>query len=337
MLLPEALPKARGNAVADDERAALLGFQIFFDARFASDNETRCATCHAPERSFADGLATPRAGVPRNAPTIFNAARNGWQFWDGRADSLWSQPLFAFESRAEMDFGRIEIAQRIAKSYRAPYESVFGALPELERFPARGRPGEASYDALSAEDRAAIDRVAANVGKALEAYMRRVATGRAGFDRWLLGEGRAISTEAVRGVDAFVAARCATCHSGPTLSDDRFHVVVLGDEGDPGHAGGQAILAASVFRADGAFADVDDLPPLDYGEPLPHAFRTPSLRNVALTAPYFHDGRFATMEDAVRGHDGVTLSAAAMADVVAFLRSLDGEYPKPPWNNWPEK
>lgn len=307
MLLPERVPPARGNAVADDERAALLGFHVFFDARFSADNETRCATCHAPEASFSDARPTPN-GV-RNAPTIFNAAWSRWFFWDGRADSLWSQPLFAFEG--EMHFPRAQIALRLQKSYAADYAAIFGPLSDD------------------------TDLVVANLGKALEAYMRKIATGRAAFDRFLLGDDAAMRAEAKRGYDVFLAKGCADCHSGPTLSDERFYRVV--DGADPGRGAAHAILAASLFVDGGAFSDDDDLPPLDY-EPGDDdgAFKTPSLRNVTLTAPYFHDGRFATLDEAIAAH-GEALTAKEREDVGAFLNALVGAYPPPPWNNWPEK
>src|SRR5262245_27125600 len=99
LLLPEALPPSPGNADADDEAAARLGFKIFFARGFASDPSLRCASCHQPELSFRDrgSVSTGVGRGTRNAPSIFNAARMKVFTWDGRADSLWSQPLFAIE------------------------------------------------------------------------------------------------------------------------------------------------------------------------------------------------------------------------------------------------
>lgn len=92
---PSHLPPPRGNAVANDENAALLGFAIFYDARFSSNASVRCATCHQPEAYFDDAktLSTGVGRTTRSAPAVLNAAWNRWQFWDGRADSLRSQPL----------------------------------------------------------------------------------------------------------------------------------------------------------------------------------------------------------------------------------------------------
>lgn len=365
--LPESLPPARGNAYADHPDAALLGFRIFFDARFSSNQEVRCATCHAPERKFHDGRATSRGlgRVTRNSPTLLNAAWLRWQTWDGHADSLWSQPLSAFEHPAEMDFTRLELAHRIRTSYRAPYEALFGPLPPLEdtaRFPLRGAPGSPAFDGMAEADREAVHRVAAHVGKALEAYQRKLAAGPSALDVHLAGEADALTPEAREGLKVFVRAGCTDCHGGPLLTDERFHNLGVpvrpGDELDPGRWQGLAQVTADPFNALGPFHDGprEDAPdyraaPGDLG-----AFRTPSLRNVGLSAPYGHNGAFATLEEVVdfhlrgggRGATGYLgevspllqprpLGEAERSALLAFLRSLDGRYPESPWNNWPEK
>ena len=366
--LPDALPASRGNAFADHPDAALLGFRVFFDARFSSNQEVRCASCHMPERKFHDGRQTARGlgRVTRNSPTLLNAAWLGWQAWDGHADSLWAQPLSALESPAEMDFTRLELAHRIRASFRVPYESVFGPLPPLEdpaRFPARGAPGSAAFDGMAPEDQRAIHRVAANVGKALEAYQRKLAAGPSALDRHLAGEPDALSPEAVRGLAVFMRAGCAGCHGGPLLTDERFHNLGVpalpGDAPDPGRRQGLARVMEDPLNALGAFHDG---PPEDPSERYRAAaadlgaFRTPSLRNVGLSAPYGHNGAFATLEEVVDFHlrgggrggagflgevspklEARRLTAEERTELLAFLRSLDGRYPEPPWNNWPEK
>lgn len=356
--LPAALPPARGNAHGDDLGAAHLGFGIFYDARFSANQMVRCATCHLPEKQFQDDRATGKglAELARNTPTILDAAWMEHQFWDGRADSLWSQALFPFESPLEMDFTRLEIAHRVAQSYRADYESVFGPLPPLDdeaRFPARGAPGDPAWESMAAADRDAVNRVAANVGKALDAYQRKVAAGRAPLDRFLAGDTAALGANERRGLVVFVQAACIACHSGPMLSDEGFHDLGLpalaGKEPDRGRADGVATLLASPFNAAGPYWDGprEALPepasPFDVG-----AFRTAPLRNIALSAPYGHDGRFATLRDVVDAHlraDGAVdpllapraLTPADEDALLAFLASLNGDYPLPPWNNWPDR
>jgi cytochrome c peroxidase len=340
--LPDELPPARGNAYADDVRAAELGRAIFFDPGFATIPGVSCASCHRPELAFQDGVAVSEVidGVPgaRNSPSLLNSAWNeGFVFWDGRADSLWSQPLFAFENEIEMRTSRLAIAHRIGAEYREAYTSVFGALPALEdtsRFPLEGKPGVASWDAMSAADQDAIQRVVANVGKALEAYMRRIAAGPSRVDRYIDGDADALDEEEARGLSRFVASGCGGCHSGPALTDGDFYDSSVGDGSDRGRAAGIEILLASPFNSAGPYFDpgAGEALPLPRGatEDDERAFRTPSMRNVALSAPYQHDGSRSLEEIlAVRG-----LLYEEGDDVVigAFLRALDGEPPPAEWS-----
>lgn len=344
--LPDALPPARGNAYADDERAARLGRAIFFDTGFATVPDVSCATCHQPDLAFQDGVATPEviAGSPgaRNSPTLLNVAWNeGFYLWDGRADSAWSQPLLALENEIEMATTRLAIAHRVhdVASYRTEYEAIFGALPPLDdraRFPDDGKPGDASWESMRAEDRDAIDRVAANVGKALEAYMRRIAAGPSALDRYLDGDRDALSPEARRGLTRFVLGGCVSCHSGPMLTDDSFRESSRPTD-DRGRAGGIEILLASEFSSLGPYYDLDAGAPL----PLPtgptpddeHRFRVPSMRNVARTAPYGHDGT-RTMEE-ILSAPGILYEPGDEVVIAAFLRALDGDPPPAEWTNPP--
>lgn len=353
-LLPKELPKARGNAVGDAIAAAKLGFQVFFDARFSRDQQMRCATCHLPEANFHDRRPTSIgfAGkiLPRNSPTILNAAWNTADFfWDGRADSLWSQALFAFESPDEMATTRLELAHSLSKValYRRLYEDAFGAIADLtdtRRFPATGRPGDASFDAMAAGDQETINRIVANLGKALEAYMRRVATGPSRFDRYLGGDASAVDDGVREGFRVFLDVGCARCHSGPSFSDGRFHAMTLprrpDDAPDRGRADGLEIQRQNPFNRFGPYHDAD--PSLGRPKPMETAtpadvgaLRTPTLRNIGLTAPYGHDGRASTLAALLEQHGDVRLSAKQINRLQVFLLSLNGSYPERPWNNWP--
>jgi cytochrome c peroxidase len=295
-LLPEELPPARGNAFGDDEGAAALGFTWFYDARFSSNLEVRCASCHMPEHSFGDLEKTSTAGigdVPRNSPSILNAPWQRWQFWDGRADSLWSQPQFALQAPNEMGYSRLEIAHRVADSFADEYVPVFGELPPLSddaRFPAVGGPGAAAFDDMDEADRYAVDEVVANVGKALEAYLRKTSSGRSRFDRALLGETAALSDVEKEGLRVLVQAGCTECHSGSLFGGVSFHRIGVGDGSDRGRAQGAATLADSTFALFGEHADADALPDdapdrdallAEADDPaMEGAFIAPPLRNV---------------------------------------------------------
>lgn len=346
--LPSTPPPARGNRVAEDERAALLGFEVFFDARLSRDGSVRCASCHLPERVFGDGRATSQGlvAIDRNSPSLYGAAWHRWQMWDGRADSLWSQPLLAFENENEMDFTRLELAHRVKATYQVPYEALFGALPPLEvaaRFPPRGKPGLPAWEAMSEADRAAVDLVVANVGKALEAYQRKLAFKPGRFDDFVSGGAQRLTADEVAGLGLFLARGCAECHSGPLLSDDDFHAIGLIDEPPRARAQALVTLAASAFTAAGAFFDgeKESLPaarPQDDG-----AYRTPTLRNVGRTGPWGHDGRFETLQAAVEAHwklpPGVSapMTPTELEQLVVFLNALDATDPSLPWNGWPDR
>ncbi len=360
LALPSALPPARGNAQGDHPAAAELGFRIFYDARFSSNQDVRCATCHAPESTFADARPTSTGigPVPRNSPTLFNAAAGTWMMWDGRADSVWAQALLPLESPVEMGFTRLGVAHRVGFSYRDLYEQVFGPLPDLQdaaRFPAAGKPGDPAYDAMAPADREAVTRVAANVGKALEAYQRKLFAGASALDAFLGGDAGALSAGARQGLAVLARSGCLSCHGGPYLTDDGFHRLGVpelpGAPGpDRGRAAGLEALLVSEFTLVGRYSDDSHsgwvpVPPSPEDE---GAFKTPSLRNLARTAPYGHNGSFATLEEVVDFHlqgggagadpllQPRALSASDRAALLELLRSIEGADPGRPWNYWPE-
>lgn len=348
--LPETLPPARGNKYADNLQAAELGFRMFYDARFSNVQDLRCATCHLPETAFDDAktVGIGKATLTRNSPTILTAAWMEPVFWDGRADSLWSQPLFAFESPDEMDMTRLELAHVLfASPYKSKYESIFGQLPALEdekRFPRRGRPGEPAFDEMAAADRDAVNLIAANIGKSLEAYMRKVSTGMTGLDHYLAGDREALTVAEKKGVAAFVKAKCIDCHSGPSLSDGKFYdmkVPLLPGAGpDRGRAKGLEILAGNVFNAQGPYYDREGDPPVLPPAATPAdegAFRTPTLRNIGRTAPYGHNGFYPTLDAILAAHGEVKLDAEQTNSIMVLLLSLDGAYPQRPWSDWPAR
>jgi cytochrome c peroxidase len=353
-----ALPAARGNRLGDDEAAAELGYQLFFDLDVLSPGLVRCASCHVPEQGFTTHVAQPRgrALLPRNALSLFNAARTYPHFWDGRVDSLWAQALSAIENPAELGGDRLQVVHGVTTRYPTLYAAAFGAVPDLSGLPAT----TASWGSLSAADQRRATAVFVNVGKALEAYVRRLARGPAAVDRFLGGDASALSARQRRGFALFASSGCLGCHAGPNLSDGRFHRL---DVPLPTDAAGSALAAADRGRSAGletwlgsefnALSDWFDRPagttPVLEGETTSSGdgfFLTPSLRNVTLTGPWGHDGAFASLESVVRFHlagggPGCTeLMPRALSDeevgaLVEFFSALEGEAAPARWTSWP--
>ena len=354
--LPDKPPPSPTNRVADSPDAAQLGQMFFFDARFSKEGTVSCATCHSPFHGFADVEATSlgnRRGT-RNAPTVLNAAYNKWQFWDGRADTLWAQALFALEGEGEQAGTRLQYAHLIHRHYQGDYEAVFGPLPELEdatRFPPDGKPGDPTFDGMSEADQVAISTVFANIGKVIEAYERLLISRNAPFDRYVAGDEAAITLEAKRGLNVFIGKGvCVLCHGTPHFRDNDFHNLGI-PQGelpeDTGRFQGVTELLANPFNGAGIYSDsrADAAQMLNLLEPrLEHQgeFKTPTLRNVALTAPYFHTGEFLTLASVIEFNNagGTTnefagrnaarveplhLSEQEKNDLVEFLETLTGE------------
>jgi cytochrome c peroxidase len=371
--LPDPPPDPT-NSVYEDARAARLGQALFFDARLSVNGAVSCSTCHDPARHFVDGKLQGEAlgVVPRHTMPLWNVAHNRWFFWDGRADSLWAQALGPLEDPREHGTSRTAIAHvvqsdpNLARAYRA----VFGELPALgdvRRFPDAARPVledpehplSVAWGAMRRADREAVERVFANVGKAIAAYERQLLSRRSAFDEFVAGvraadasRQAALDEDARRGLKLFLGkARCVLCHSGPNFTDREFHNTrVPASEGgtstDPGRWRGIELVQANPFNGMGRHSDAPDgaarekvaflrRNPHNYAE-----FKTPSLRNVALTPPYMHEGQLATLQEVMHFYSTlerqqlsptkrrdpllvpVALTDEESADLVRFLGAL---------------
>jgi len=368
-----APPPDPTNEVYESEAAARLGQALFFDKRLSADGTIACATCHQPEKSWTDGrrLARGLTSTSRHTMTLWNVAYNRWFFWDGRKDSLWSQALAPLEDAREHGTSRLAILHLIQSDpgYRRAWSEVFGPLPDLTdttRFPPEGRPvpGEdehphaRAWATMTPEDQETVTRAFARVGKAIAAFERRIVSRAAPFDTFVAGlrEGdadklAALDLRAQRGARLFVdRARCVFCHDGPDFSDLEFHDnrIPVGEEGgDPGRLLGVRRLKVDPFNTLGAYADdggetgrikLGTLIEDSHGGKL---FKTPTLRNIARTPPYMHEGQFATLAEVVHFYSSLEnagpettnerlvqplgLSAEEEADLVAFLESLSDE------------
>jgi cytochrome c peroxidase len=361
------------NAFEIDPAAAHLGQYLFYEPALSGSGTISCASCHLPEKDWSDGRPLPQGLLAgrRHTPSLWNVAQQRWFFWDGRADSLWSQALGPLEDPAEHGGNRLAYAHWLASSpaLERGYHEAFGPLPNLQnagRFPPAGKPmpGQPSdplaqaWDSMDFADQRVVNRVFANLGKALAAFQRKILSGDAPLDQLVQGlrrgkeaVHRTLSEGALRGLKIFVGkGQCFLCHHGPLLSDREFHNNRLPTPGslDLGRAGGIRALLADPFRSSGEYSDAGSAPwshnKLDYlvisGESRGE-FRTPSLRNVARTAPYMHRGQIGSLEEVVEFYSsGVPplplvahgerilepkhFTAEEKSDLVEFLHALSG-------------
>lgn len=342
-----------------------------------------CAGCHVPEAGFVDvrsrnqQISLASRWVLRRTPSLLEVGFVPLLNWDGRRDALWNQAIGVMESDRELNSSRLYVSHVVYRRHRDQYEEVFGPMPPLDdenRFPwlapedagchlfpgeileCRGRPGDgAEFDSMAPGDQRLVTEVAVNVGKALGAYVRQLRCGPARFDAWLDGDASAMTRAEQRGAALFVGrAKCVECHSGPRLTDDRFHnvglrpatvAVVFVDSGDRGAIDGIAAALEDPLNVRGQFSDGDDgRLPAEAGPELLGAFRTPSLRCVSSRPSFMHTAQMRTLEEVVaffdhgghpEGYPGrsvlepLGLTPRERADLVAFLGALEGPGPDP--------
>lgn len=280
--------------VTDVEPAKVaLGEALFHDVRLSADNSLSCASCHGLDTGGVDRRPTS-IGVdgqvgPINSPTVFNARYNAKQFWDGRSSDLVDQAAGPVHNPIEMG---------------SDWEEVLAKLRQDEELVAAF---EAAYpDGLTGD----------NIAHAIAEFEKTLITPNAPFDRYLRGDEDALTAAEQRGLQLFEENACASCHVGEALGGRSFEVIGR---------------AQPYFTDPAAVEDVDQGRYNVTADPFDRfAFKVPVLRNVALTAPYFHDASQETLADAVRAmalHQGYrAFTAKEIADVVAFLKTLTGEY-----------
>ncbi len=325
------------NRVADDTRAAALGKALFDDRLLSPTAKVACATCHDAARFFADGRPTPTAGsLPgdRNVPSVLFASRATWQLWDGRADTLWMQALLALENPREVGSSRLFVAHAVFDRYRAAYEAVFGPLlnlSDLARFPADGMPGQPEWTTISPADRAYVTTVFVNVGKSIAAFERTLGANPQALDAYARGNFAAFTAVEKKGLRAFFDAGCTQCHFGPRLTNDAFHNLHFATgradkSPDRGRIDGVPALLQSELAARGPYSDSPAAGSLhDLSTTGPWAlglFKTPSLRGVAVTAPYGHGGTLTALAEVIEAHR-VAGSLGTAGDFELLMPSFD--------------
>ena len=310
------------NPVTPEKTA--LGRQLFFDKRLSKDGTVSCATCHDPAHGFGDGKKVSEGVMgkigARNAPTILNAHFNEFQFWDGRAASLEEQAKGPMMNPVEMAMdspAAVVAAVRAVPEYQATFQKIYGH--------------EASID---------------DIAGAIATFERTAVTGDSAFDRFIAGDKAALSESQRRGWELWNGkARCNTCHpfgdATPNFSDNKFHNIGVAAKGRDFSALARQAAGAKDPQDLAHLPDFAELgrfvvtkQPKDIG-----SFKTPGLRDIALSAPYLHDGSEATLLDVVNFYnrggepnpnlDGgivpLKLTDVETQDLVEFMKSLTGE------------
>jgi cytochrome c peroxidase len=285
-----------------------LGRLLFYDRRLSKDDTIACASCHMPALSFTDGAKISRGvggmGGVRNAPSIVNAAYLPLQFWDGRAPSLEEQAAAPIANPVEMNQPHDVSVGKLAKDpqYKTLFDDAFG-------------PGGVTLERIE---------------NAIASFERTVLSGNSAFDRYQYGGDKtALTPSQIRGLQIFTdpnRGNCSACH----LVNDKYALFTDGKAHNIGVGAGDAATFTDMGRFEQTKADADR-----------GAFITPMLRDVARTAPYMHDGSLKTLKDVVDFYAGggnsnpyldkqikeIKLTAQDRQDLVAFLQSLNGDYP----------
>ena len=312
-----------------------LGRKLFYDRRLSLNNTFSCAMCHIPEQGFTSQEQATAVGIEgrtvrRNSPTIYNVAFQERLFHDGRESSLENQVWGPFLARNEMGNPSVGfVVDKIKRlpDYRGLFERAFRRGPSME-----------------------------TVGQAIASYERTLVSGNSPFDRWRFGQQKdALSKPAQEGFQLFTGkAGCANCHTVSDryalFTDNQLHNTGLGYlesmKKEPEHRRVQVAPGIAFDMDAKTLAQVSEEKPGDLGlyeitqDPADRwKYKTPSLRNIALTAPYMHNGAFATLREVVefynRGGEPnenldplirpLNLNAVEIDDLVAFLQSLTGD------------
>ncbi len=334
---PPSFQSDPSNRFSKDARAIKLGQALFNDPVLSVDGAFSCASCHDPDQAFTtpEARALGRDLLNRNTPSLRNLAGLRWYGWGGKSDSLWAASLHPIIEEQEMAHSAESLKIAISEStYIDDFEAIFGHLqdqsPEL---------------------------FLVNTAKALSAYLETLATDRTVFDdfrdaleRRDIAAAKEYPEAAQRGLQLFLGrGKCVFCHNGPRFSNNEFHdagvpYFLNETEVDQGRFGGLNILVSSPYTLDGNWNDDPEKKGAwavrnvrrshsDFG-----TFRTPSLRGVAETAPYMHDGSLDDLKSVIRHYskidterlhaDGeailseLNLSEQEIADLVAFLVTL---------------
>jgi cytochrome c peroxidase len=295
--LPAAPPIPDRNKMTDAKIE--LGKQLFFDGRLSKDGKVSCNTCHNAQGSGTDNLPFSK-GVGgqlggRNSPTVLNSGFWSVQFWDGRAPTLEEQakgPLLNPVEMAMKDHDQVVKVVSGIKGYQNSFKEVFGVGPT-----------EINVD---------------HIADSIAAFERTLVTPNAPYDKFVNGDEKAISASAKRGLELVKTVGCVACHNGPLFNS-------------PAYMRFPTIPGSNYDKKYGFSKDLGRFN-VTQKEEDKNFWRVPSLRNVAVTAPYFHNGSVKTLNEAVKvmakTQLGKDLKNNEAADITEFLKTLTGDKPK---------
>lgn len=303
--LPELPPIPSDNPLTEEKIE--LGKQLFFDTRLSKNNNLSCNSCHNVTGSGTDGQETPVGSTGkqhrRNSATVWNAGFHTSLHWDGEALSL------------EHQFSLHLVDPAILANSEQVLEKRLNTIPGYKR----------QFAEVFGDDQITV----ANIAKALATYQRTLVTARSPFDRYLQGDESAISVQAKRGFDTFKEVECGACHFYVNFAGPQPGIALQMGEGFwelfPNTRGTEYEEKYDLIT--------DDLGRYNYTGDESHKimWRVPSLRNIAITAPYFHNGKVKTLDEAVRVMAATELNRELdkqqVADIVEFLKSLTGRFP----------
>ena len=283
-----AVMESPDNPLTDAKIA--LGRILYYEPRMSANNEISCNSCHLLDEFGVDGQATSPGhdgtfGV-RNSPTVYNAAMQVAQFWDGREPTVEAQAKGPILNPLEHGMASAEAVEKVLRDIPAYHPLFAAAFPDEEN--------PITFD---------------NVALAIGAFERKLVT-RGDWDRWLIGDGNALNVQQRRGLDTFTEIGCTTCHMGPNLGGSLFQKMGL-VEAYPLTDKGRSEITGNAAEE--------------------YFFKVPSLRLVAETGPYLHDGSLESLEEVVRimaKHQlGKTVTDQQVTDLVVFMKALTGEIP----------
>ena len=369
---PENPPLAPSNTLGNHNGAKDLGKSLFFDTGLSSNGKISCATCHNPELNFTDGriLGQGMETLTKNSPTLLGAAYQQWFYIDGRRDSLWAQAITPIETLSEMAMTRVEVVKYILNDsvYRPLYEAIFGPVTfDIRLLPKKAGPfgdqiAKKNWRYLSPNLKHQINHIFANVGRVIAAYERDLMPSAGRLELFLQKfkynstknddnfQQNVLSRDELLGLKLFIddkKTQCLRCHNGPLLTNREFHNVgtatLSGKNLDLGRMIGLQAVFGDAFNCFGKYSGVrqDSCTELqhvntrDSHSALLGAFKVPTLRGLSKTAPYGHNGQFATLDDMMQHYNEppnkdvynhellpLNLSDDEIKQLVAFLKIL---------------